>query len=69
MFSESDSVNCVVVDYGIIHGIPVFEPLIYDNNACDSGVKCPVRAGVTNSYSTDIYIEEEFPQVLQCPHF
>ena len=60
--SEAATKSLVTVAYGVIAGIPVPFPLA-DPDACDHGVKCPVKPGVTNVYSEQYYLEEDFPIV------
>ena len=60
--SESASKTCVTVAYGVVGGVPIPFPLA-DPDACDNGVKCPVKPGVQSVYSEQYYLEEDFPVV------
>ena len=52
-----------LVGLAMIAGVPTPLPLP-DPDACDLGVKCPVKPGVTNTMQQSIYIEYDFPQVV-----
>ena len=66
---ENSTKNCVIVDYGIIRGMPIPEPLVYDTNACNYGVKCPIQANDENIFKTTIFMESDFPKVKQTCYF
>lgn len=62
MVSEMATNDLTAVMLGIISGTPIPQPLP-DPNACDSGVKCPIKAGAENLFRQVIYIEPDFPEV------
>ena len=49
-------------------GIPIDVPLP-DPNACDQGVKCPVKTGDKNTFVLSFYVEPDFPTVSSVIHF
>ena len=60
--SETASSNCIVVATGVIDGVPIPVP-VPDPDACENGVKCPVKPGDNEQYSSQIYLENDFPVV------
>ena len=49
--------------HGILAGIPVNFPIPNPDGCKNSGLTCPVKKDTVNTYKTNIFVKESYPEV------